>query len=139
MDPQSLNNLDPKLKETYERVMGTTTPPVSPAAPTVTTNATPMVDTTTQDSSLKGPILSTDISSSPDTSIPTTPYTPDNLRFQAAIQTPLTNPIQQSPVGAAVPKQQSSMVRILFIAGAVVFFIVYTVFWVKIFNLPLPF
>lgn len=128
MDTQSLNNLDPKLKETYERVMGTTTPPISQTPP-LNTNAAPLIDTTTPDSS-KGPA---------DTSIPTTPYTPDNLRFQAAIQTPLATPVQQTPVGATVPNQPSSMLHILYVVGAVVFFIVYTVFWVKIFNLPLPF
>src|SRR4051812_30266485 len=41
MDPKTLNTLDPKLRETYERVMGaaspttpaTNTPPLYPAAP----------------------------------------------------------------------------------------------------------
>lgn len=144
MDPQATNNLDPKLKETYDRVMGTTTQPgVAPAAPGIpppapapVATATPIVGTPLQDNATNV-VPPTEIPQNNGASIPQTPYTADNLSFQAAIQTPVNNP---APLGTiATPQQPSSLLRILYIVGGVVFFVVYTFVWVKIFNLPLPF
>jgi hypothetical protein len=42
--------------------------------------------------------------------------------------------IQQPP-----PTETSSMLRIAYIAGGIIFFIVYTIFWIKIFKLPFLF
>jgi hypothetical protein len=153
MDPKAVNNLDPKLKETYDRVMGTASPqpaanvtpiPIAPAPgiPPLNANAAPLMDNGVQNVSAKGPIIPTDMPTPVDSSastIPTTPYTPDNLRFQAAIQSPMGAPAQAVAGAPMVPQQPSSMLRILYIVGSVVFFIVYTFFWVKIFNLPIPF
>ncbi len=140
MDPQTQNNLDPKLKETYDRVMGTTTAPAggqpaaAPAAatppPSVTPPATPAPDATAA-----APATG-EAPQNASSSIPQTPYTADNLSFQAAIQTPVNT---QVPLGGVVaPRQNSSMLQVLYIIGAVVFFVVYTFVWIKIFNLPLP-
>lgn len=140
MDPQSANNLDPKLKETYDRVMGTTTQPaVAPAAgaavqpaPAVTAPVpTPVVG------DVKGTLVPSEVPQSPNSSAPATPYTADNLSFQAAIQTPVAN---AAPVNnVAIPQPPSSLLKMLYIVGGIVFFVVYTIVWVKIFNLPLPF
>jgi hypothetical protein len=137
MDPQTQNNLDPKLKETYDRVMGTTTAPAggqpaaAPAAP-----STPAAPPAAPVDANAGTPPAADATQNTGSSIPQTPYTADNLSFQAAIQTPVNN----VPLGGMVaPRQSSSMLRILYIVGGVVFFVVYTFVWVKIFNLPLPF
>lgn len=132
MDPQSANNLDPKLKETYDKVMGTTTAPAAGAAP-----GTPAPQPVAPPAGTPPPQDAAAPAQNAAPSIPQTPYQADNLSFQAAIQTPANN---QTPLGAVVPPQQpSSLLRILYIVGGVIFFVVYTFVWVKIFNLPLPF
>ena len=140
MDPKSINNLDPKLKETYDRVMGTTTPGTAPSAPTTPPQATtppiPVTAPANVDITQTTPTTPAEM---PQTAAPS--YNADNLRFQAAIQqAPVAGSI---PVGGmAAPKmpgQTSSLLRILYIIAAIVFFVVYTFVWVKIFNLPLPF
>jgi hypothetical protein len=155
MDPKAINNMDPKLKETYDRVMGTATPqqaavaptqiPVTPAAPAMSplnANAAPMMGPQAAPMPTDMPAPASPLGGPADTggsTIPTSPYTPDNLRFQAAIQSPMAAAPAQAVAGAPIVQQPSSMLRILYIVGSVVFFIVYTFFWVKIFNLPIPF
>lgn len=142
MDPKAINNLDPKLKETYDRVMGTTTPGTPPAA------GTPPPSPLTPSPTLPGtPDAIQQPQASPAAEVPQAAAQPynanaDNLRFQAAIQQPAVAASGAIPVGAAVnaaPGQTSSLLRILYIIAAIVFFVVYTFVWIKIFNLPLPF
>lgn len=136
MDPQSTNNLDPKLKETYDKVMGTSTSPAAPQPAAAPAMPPPAAQAAAPDQSMATP-PPTDAAQAAASSIPQPPYTADNLSFQAAIQTPAAN---QVPLGNVVaPKQTSSLLRILYIVGGVIFFVVYTFVWVKIFNLPLPF
>jgi hypothetical protein len=162
MDPNSLNNLDPKLKETYDRVMGTTTttPPAAPtAAPTAppppidAPAAAPVTAAPPAPAMNVAPAAPVEPPAPPpapmqDQNAPVAgataaPYTQDNLSFQAAIQqAPIANPALpgvQPAAGVAPAAPPSSLLRILYIIGAVVFFVVYTIVWVKIFNLPLPF
>ena len=127
MDPNSTNTLDPKLQETYNKVMGTPSP-----APTEQTqqpvNVTPPIAVDTTSAQNPTPV------------VPTTPYTQDNLSFQAAIQAPSSPATTQSLPGVVQPQtSSSSTLKILYITGAIVFFVVYTFVWIKIFNLPLPF
>jgi hypothetical protein len=139
MDPQTQTNLDPKLKETYDRVMGTTTAPAGGQPPAAAPSTPPPAPQAAPVDANAGttPPAAADASQNASSSIPQTPYTADNLSFQAAIQTPVNT---QVPLGGVVaPRQSTSMLRILYIVGAVVFFVVYTFVWVKIFNLPLPF
>jgi len=148
MDPKTLNNLDPKLKETYDRVMGTTTPG-TPAAPSATPAATtpPPVANPHPTGAMNVDITQaqTNAGAAPEMpqAAPTPSYNADNLRFQAAIQqTPVAGGTGAIPVGGAVanmPGQPSSLLRILYVIGAIVFFVVYTFVWIKLFNLPLPF
>jgi hypothetical protein len=135
MDP---NNLDPKLKETYDRVMGTqTAPPTTagaPATPPQPSSApvNPVVNTSPTTTSVVSPDMP---------QIPETPaYTQDNLNFQAAIQTPVVGaPLAAQPEAIIQQHKPSSLLKILYIIGAIVFFVAYTFLWIKIFNLPLPF
>lgn len=141
MDPQTPNNLDPKLQATYDKVMGTptspqaNTPQAAPAAaPTPPPPPAPATAAPDQSTPATPPA---DPAQTAAPSIPQTPYTADNLSFQAAIQPPDAN---QMPLGGVVaPRQPSSLLKILYIIGGVVFFVVYTFVWIKIFNIPLPF
>lgn len=128
MDP---NNLDPKLKATYDRVMGTQTATPQPQAPGV------------QPVNAVNPVIAT-APTSPDAGQPVSPtptaaFTADNLSFQAAIQTPVAAGAPAAPAGQVVPQPASPLLKFLYILGSVVFFVVYTFVWIKIFNLPLPF
>ena len=131
MDPKSINNLDPKMKETYDRVMGTATAPAANTAPPPAPGmpqATPMPVSPTATAG-----LATTPANAP---FGAAPSVPDNLQFQAAIQTPPSQPVS-APVGS-VPGQTSSLLKVLYIIGSIVFFVAYTFFWIKIFNIPVP-
>lgn len=135
MDPKSLNNLDPKMKETYDRVMGTTTTPPAGTPPAQTTpTATAMPQSSPMPAS---PNAATSTASAGNAPFASSPSLPDNLQFQAAIQTAPTQP-GAVPVGQ-MPGQSSSLLKILYIVGSIVFFVAYTFLWIKIFNIPLPF
>ena len=97
MDKKLPQNLDPKLKEAYDRVMG-------------------FAQSTAQ------PITVT-----PTTAIPKIPQTP---------------PIAVKPTPAFIAndskKESQSISPVILVVLAVVFFLVYAVFWVKFFQVPLP-
>jgi|SRR6185369_13442277 len=136
MDPKAVSNLDPKLKETYDRVMGTATPGSSAAAAAPQPLTAPAVAPVNADITQGAPAATTSAEIPPAT--PTPAYNADNLRFQAAIQAP-AGAVPVGGVVAKVPGQTSSLLRVLYIIAAIVFFIVYTFVWIKVFNLPLPF
>lgn len=219
MDPtKSLDHLDPKLKETYARVMGTTTngsgdatqntspapvadpaslntpaagdpgqaqfgatapfasaqnespnpgtgpmvsnipsdtttmfSPPADAAPAADTSApanspffsnpSPAISDPTQppaDSTLSAPVADSSSEPSP---TPVTPYSPENLTSGGVgpadqYSQPLPSP---SSVAQSAPHQASALLKVLYIVGAVIFFAIYTIFWIKVFNLPFLF
>jgi len=68
---------------------------------------------------------------------PVTPYSGDNQpQYADASGQPLPSP---SSVAQNATKEASPLLRVLYIIGAVVFFAIYTVFWIKVFNLPFLF
>lgn len=218
MDPKTLANLDPKLRETYERVMGGASanpggmntpaaangsmPPAlsgnplptvsaTPAAPAnggsvmfdamPNSNTSPSTDAKTPEAPLAANPTAGAVSNPAPTPppAPTSPApaaatnpTPDagaslmNQPIQpaelASLQTSLTgNPlaenkeplqlskplqplpspasINQPAAAAAAAKAPSGTIKVLYFIAAIVFFIVYAVFWLKIFHYPLPF
>ncbi len=193
MDPKALASLDPKLRETYEKVMGTSTAPSTRASGPATTTPPPPVGGTTAPAPKPTPIQSRPAStppipspvSSPLPNIPppaSSPVAPNSTSFPqpsinnsptvmaqsplqtsdfAALQaTPTGIPLPTAPQGAAVqlgkpiqplpspasinksvaPSNQSSpLIRILYIIASIIFFAVYTIFWLKIFKYPVPF
>jgi hypothetical protein len=120
MDPNALSALDPKLRETYERVMGTSTPQpaaTQPAHPPTTQNTTPASPT-------PSPVMQT-------------PFAPDQTPAAVTISQPLPN---SAPIESLkIPHGHSVLINILYILGALVFFGIYVFFWAKIFNFKLPF
>lgn len=73
---------------------------------------------------------------------PVTPYDPSASENAATAPAqpyssePLPSPAE---VNNAAPKETSALLRVLYIVGAAVFFAIYTIFWVKVFNLPFIF
>lgn len=209
MDPtKSFDHLDPKLKETYARVMGTDTSSSTNATPATATpssspdpalSATPISFDPTQPTgdqnqtfnpSATGPnpgtgptvsnlptdtssMFSTPLSSSaepvqdpnapstssffsnpsPATSDPTLQTDGNNVSvpLEASPSTPITPYTPEGINGAPQPlpspasvsqqseHQTSPLLKVLYIIGAVIFFAVYTIFWIKVFNLPFLF
>lgn len=120
------SNLDPKLKEVYERVMGT--PVNSPSTPT-----TP------------APIASSPISSPPSppptTSSPVTEPTPapSTQTFVAHNTVPIATKVSVSSSVVTPAKSKKKISMPILILGMVGFLVAYAFFWVKVFNLKLPF
>jgi hypothetical protein len=81
---------------------------------------------------------------SPSPMTPITPYTPAAINEvpqagvldQTAVQQPMQPP---AAVNQAAPHQSSAVLKVLYIVAAVVFFAIYTIFWIKVFNLPFLF
>jgi hypothetical protein len=124
------------------------TAPVQPAAdansPTTSSffsNPSPATSDPIQpavDNNLSAPI----IPPSEPASAPITPYSADQPA-SAPMAVPTEQPTQPLPSPAAVaqtaPHESSALLRVLYILAAVVFFAIYTVFWIKVFNLPFLF
>lgn len=75
---------------------------------------------------------------------PVTPYTPTGLnenQAPVAVDQPFAQQPMTSPAAAnqAAPHQTSALLKVLYIVAAVVFFAIYTIFWIKVFNLPFLF
>ncbi|MBI2033251.1 MAG: hypothetical protein HYT10_02190 [Candidatus Levybacteria bacterium] len=153
MDPKTAQNLDPKLKEAYDRVMGTSLPATSPAPAVPPSQPAPHIETTapTPPPSQPMQIFQANEAKSPPpqhTSEPA-PFTHVN---PPAVHTasPVSSTSQGSTISsgfvAGGTKNHSSTSsesagvssKVLFLAG-VVFFLIYTLFWIKFTGLTLPF
>ncbi len=149
MDPKTLPNLDPKLKEVYERVMGssvTQTPPVPVVPPAQTqppvNSAPPSQPTPPPQPNLQSPPPST--------------QKPLNNTDQELHATQVFNPhlnsgrpkLEASPAPASVSAVKTTGVEtkgkskigapVLALMG-IVFLILYAIFWVSFFKVRLPF
>ena len=117
MDPNALSNLDPKLRETYERVMGSPTPttPASSATPVPTEQAAPIKPST--------PLMETQ----------------NNIEKPEAVT--ITESLPQTPAMIPIVNQSkhSGLIKVFYVLGIVLFFTVYIFFWTTIFNVKLPF
>lgn len=71
---------------------------------------------------------------------PVTPYSPDSSS-NATMEQPFNTQPLPSPaeVNQSAHHESSALLRVLYIVGAVVFFAIYTIFWIKVFNLPFLF
>lgn len=167
MDPQKLSQLDPKLRDAYQRVMGTVipesqTPPVQAQTP-VPPIPDPVPTPQPQPEAIPAPITepTTGISTpavQPEpflipqptpTQDPATPVQPPaqasnfvqmNSEIPAA---PVTTPNFTAPVPltqtVAIKKKNGMMIPVLFGIVGLIFIVIYTIFWTRIFNVKLPF
>lgn len=119
MNPKNYTNLDPKLREAYDRVMNAVISPVSEPAQstTVVSNQT----------------------FTPGPQTPKPPSTPPPA--------PLVNPVVQKQAqmtagtitGVSISQHKSGILPIVIILGGIIFFAVYAFFWLKFFQIQLPF
>ncbi|MBU3978873.1 hypothetical protein KKE68_04190, partial [Patescibacteria group bacterium] len=115
MDPKALAGLDPKLRETYEKVMGTSTSPANritgsgPATPT----SPPPADKNRPPADKPS---STPHFPSPMTSIPppnpsTTPDNPPSNTIQPPVQVSNLDATQPIPTNTTLPSTQKSAIQ----------------------------
>lgn len=137
MDPQKLASLDPKLREAYQRVMGTPIPPPTPTPPAPEPQSIP-TPTATPEPQFSIPSQA----ELPEPSQPQPPVQPTNFD-QMDSQVPAT-PSQNfirppAQVQTMSVKKKNSMMPILFAIAGLFFIAIYTLFWLKIFNFKFPF
>ncbi|HLD01606.1 MAG TPA: hypothetical protein VJC10_01900 [Patescibacteria group bacterium] len=142
MNPNNNVTLDPKLKETFDRVMGTNVAPTaSVQEPHIQTNSDSIYQNTPQ--------------SSPQPAAVAAAQAPAPIQVPAPAleeqKTVIKIPPVDASVGAPTASEQAAaqisenedkkslIVPIAFISLGVIFFILYAVFWVKFFNVSLPF
>jgi len=135
MDLNKLNTLDPKLKETYERVMGTatqSTPKTSPFMPKPANLFPPTQPVTPQ------PIIQPTIQSQPFQPIQSQSTQQPIQTFKAKplqAQHVQTQPIQRQQTQSL--KKKNKILPVLVTLGVIVLLIGYAFFWIKIFNLKI--
>lgn len=143
MNPKSVNDLDPKLREAYERVMGSNFTPKSsaqaqniPAEPLqpqqnpqpVAPNPSPEPNTPLMQTTqvfTQNPVPSEPIPQQSEPVKQDTPKSPDPTSIFT--ESPSTTPTAQ--------KKKLNMLPVLFAIGAIVFFGAYVVIWAKVFGL----
>lgn len=163
MDPQKLSQLDPKLRDAYQRVMGTPipqvqtqpiqaqTPPPPPGQPSPTPDPIPTPTPMPEPEPTPMPTPTPTIQEPPVAPFEP-PATPTPIQEPAIPQQPpaqASNFVQMnSEVAAtvapqsqtiAIKKKNGMMMPILFGIVGIIFIAVYTLFWTKIFNFQLPF
>lgn len=153
MDPQKLSQLDPKLRDAYQRVMGTPIPdptPVPQPQPQPEPIPTPPpVQPPTEPVSEPQPAIPQPIPT-PEPAIPTPLPTQANSFVQMNSEVPApSSPNFSAPAPQAKSdlaqaqtitiKKKSSLMPILAGVVILVFLVIYFLFWVKIFNFQLPF
>jgi hypothetical protein len=158
MDPQKLANLDPKLREVYQRVMGTPAPPPvastsqnsGPAQPktpppTLAQDEIPQnlqPATNPQPQYVPEPRATDAVIKAPDF-IQTNHQVPNLSESQADLPTPTVGSASIStdpePETQIVKNKGGSTKLILLGITVLAAVTVYTLFWTKIFSLSLPF
>ncbi|MCL5432792.1 MAG: hypothetical protein M1524_01605 [Patescibacteria group bacterium] len=120
MDPKKPSELDPKLKEAYDRVMGTATPAPQTPQPVVSQPAAPQVFTP---SGASKPQVS-NVSSAPQTTM---------------VNSPSSTSASSTFVSKPGNAKSGGFSPVLIIFGLLIFFVVYALFWVKFFGISIPF
>lgn len=140
MDPkQQISQLDPKVKEAYDRVMNASvTPPASTSpqpnnpTPSVTTPVVPSTVVQTPSAQPVNPAAHT---------VPSTPTIVAGMPQPSTVRRePEKIHIGSVPNTTAAKKKTSNGISpIIYIIGGFIFLVVYTIFWLKFFNVPVPF
>lgn len=127
MDQKQLSQLDPKLRETYERVMGINAPqniPPKPEAPLLPSQPEPNTPPPPQNPQS-----------------PPIPNTPNTSRVTSAFvagETKISNPPPTETKPAEMKRSERKISPVVVVLGIAVFFIIYTFVWIKVFDLKIP-
>ncbi|MGA2968051.1 MAG: hypothetical protein ABSD69_02685 [Candidatus Levyibacteriota bacterium] len=130
MNPKSVNDLDPKLKETYERVMGTSlggdsAPPPAMETQPVSQPSEPKPEPQAQPEPQPGesaPIEGSTVSQV---------FRADNTTKPT--ETAVVNPPSENQ--KAAKKGGKKLLPVIIVVGAVIFFAIYAVLWAKLLGL----
>lgn len=163
---QQLQSLDPKLREAYERIMGTNSKSTVQTAVNTDTQATPVNPVSIQPTpSVTAPIVKPEENKQNETpqqtfgvnsQVNNNYVKPEMPHSEPAIQTP--SPFSAPPLSAqkfnnstadnqmhayvsqevAGVKQSLKTIQLIYIVGGIVFFVVYALFWLKFFNIASP-
>ncbi|MFH1833333.1 MAG: hypothetical protein ABH816_04210 [Candidatus Levyibacteriota bacterium] len=144
MDPKTAQ-LDPKLKEAYERVMGTAVPKTqTPQAPQTPQPLTPVKEASIPTANTKGVII-------PPVQNPSVaPVAPNTPTPGIITNSGITTPSVKTPVSPSINKGTSfsatagkggsgGFPRILIFLFLLIFFVGYGIFWIKFFKLSVPY
>lgn len=136
MNPKGTANLDPKLKETYERVMGTSFAPATPSTPPA--QPRPIQTTVVQEPEapaavqpmMQTPLPPIDVANpiSEMVQSPQMPKTGD--AFKETMPAPATVTMQ-----GVTPKKKNFLMPVLLGIGGLIFFVAYAVIWAKVFGM----
>lgn len=153
MDPNANTNLDPKLKDMYNKVMSTPVPPpvtapstatpppapepITPSNPTTPQTSIPSAPTTPPETPTPPPpIPQPQPEAQPSTPIQSGPTT----EMHASIPMPVApKPVSAAIIGGATKNKKMNIIPVLLAFVGIIFLGVYTVFWIKFFNLNVPF
>lgn len=153
MDPNSSTPLDPKLQEAYNKVMGTQVPPIVPADTTplaTPPQTTPDIPVTSSIPSTP-PVMPSDPMSAatmPANSLPTPtePLPTPATNSAPAMETvsvgnaPTISYDNVTPAqGFSADKKKMKISPVILVIGGIVFLIVYSLVWIKVFNLQVPY
>ncbi len=146
MNPKSVKDLDPKLKEAYERIMGSNfTPKSTQTQATNPTNNQPQPEQKVSEPSKapmpaqNTPIMQTTqvFSQNPQPTESTPPTSNEKEeKKETKIESDPTSLFTSSPsTTPATQKKSLNILPLLFAIGAIVFFGAYVVIWAKVFGL----
>ena len=149
MNPKSVNDLDPKLREAYERVMGsnftpktnqaqnpTTTPSTPPQSQPIATESTPTTPATPTNQQENTPIMQTTqvFTQNPQPLEPAPVSQPETQEKKEKVDP--TSLFTSSPSSVPTAQQKKlNMLPLLFAVGAILFFGTYVIIWAKVFGL----
>lgn len=129
-----LSKMDPKLKEAYERVMGTPGAQMQSSPPPQGLSAQPNTPPVPPPAQPSSPSME----EIPRMVVPERRST-QTVHFGGGVPIQSTH-VQALPVlTAATQRKKSGISPLVIILGAGVFFVVYTAFWIKILAIPIPF
>lgn len=121
MDPKTLPTLDPKLKEAYERVMGSSVTPPPPVQP----QPVPAAPQPPPPAPAKSDVASatSDVA----------------LAGGSSVHHTTTSFVAGNVAGNVEAAGKPKISPLVLVFAGVIFLLVYTLFWMRFFNLPLPF
>lgn len=137
MNPKDINNLDPKLKETYDRVMGTSlgTSPTTTPAPTAM-EVQPITPPQEKAQTVPQPAEQSSLGSAQqETSTPDTNVSQVFRADSSSKPSETTNVSSPSFKKAPIAKVGGNKLLPIVIVVAIVFFAVYAVVWAKLLGL----
>lgn len=134
MDPKKLSGIDPKLQEAYNRIMATPTPANQPQSGQANPQSSAKPSAAAEQPA-------TNHAASSGQPIPPQPLpTLTPIDSHSNNKTPSTKPNNNAHAAVGmVAKSGSGVPTVVLIVAAVIFFLVYTLFFIKLFGVSVPF